>query len=188
MRVMREESVVEKRGSRNTSEGRQLGYLSIFELATHNRIISKKHRLEKAFYAHSKRKLAQLRIYKPLFSKLEELEEGDSTDVMKFCINVVSAHCTNVLGGKPALWDFMKDVATNLNKKKGGCRYSANTTAFAQTIKIYGGRRMCDLFTLNFVGPSWSTMKCENQKAYSLRKVSIGRSSNLWRKSIDMQN
>jgi hypothetical protein len=62
------------------------------------------------------------------------------------------------------LWDFMKDVATNLNRKKGGCRYSENTKAFAQTMKIYGGRRMCDLFTLNFVGPSWSTVKRENQK------------------------
>jgi hypothetical protein len=41
MRVMREESVVEKRGSRNTGEGRRLGYLSIFELATHSRIRSK---------------------------------------------------------------------------------------------------------------------------------------------------
>jgi hypothetical protein len=82
---------------------------------------------------------------------------------MKFCINVVSAHRTNALGGKPDLWDFMKDVATNLNRKRG-CRYSENTKAFAQTMKIYGGRRMCDLFTLNFIGPSWSTMKRENQK------------------------
>jgi hypothetical protein len=48
---------VEKRGSHNTCEGRWLGCLSIFELATHSRIISKKHRLEKAFHAHSKRKL-----------------------------------------------------------------------------------------------------------------------------------
>jgi hypothetical protein len=64
------------------------------------------------------------------------------------------------LGGKPPLWD----VATNLNKKKGGCRYSENTKAFAQTMKIYGGRRMCDFFTLNFVGPSWNIMKSENQK------------------------
>jgi hypothetical protein len=164
MKVMREESVVEKRGSRNTGEGRQLGYLSIFELAIHSRIISKKHRLEKAFHVHSKHKLVQLRIYKPLFSKLEELEDGDSTDVMKFCINVVSAHRTNALGGKPAFWDFMKDVPTILNRKKGGCRYSENTKAFAQIMKIYGGRRMYDLFTLNFVGPSWSTVKCENQK------------------------
>jgi hypothetical protein len=62
------------------------------------------------------------------------------------------------------LWDFMKDVATNLNRKKRSCRYSENTKAFAQTVKIYGGRRICDLFTLNFVGPSWSTVKHENQK------------------------
>jgi hypothetical protein len=179
MRVMREESVVEKRGSCNTSKSRQLGYLSIFELATHSRIISKKHRLEKAFHVHSKRKLPQLRIYKPLFSKLGELEDGDSTDVMKFCINVVLVHRTNALGGKPALWDFMKDVATNLNRKKGGCRYSENTKAFAQTMKIYGGRRMYDLFTLNSVGPSWSTMKRENQKGIQFIQVSISRYSNL---------
>jgi hypothetical protein len=79
------------------------------------------------------------------------------------------------LGGKPPLWD----VATNLNKKKGGCRYSENTKAFAQTMKIYGGRRMYDLFTLNSVGPSWSTMKRENQKGIQFIQVSISRYSNL---------
>jgi hypothetical protein len=37
-----------------------------------------------------------------------------------FCNNILSTHCTNVFGGKLALWDFMKDVARNLNRKKEG--------------------------------------------------------------------
>jgi hypothetical protein len=37
-----------------------------------------------------------------------------------FCNNILSTHCTNAFGGKLALWDFMKDVARNLNRKKEG--------------------------------------------------------------------
>jgi hypothetical protein len=31
-------------------------------------------------------------------------------------------------------------------------------------MKIYGGRWMCDLFSLNFAGPSYNTIRCENRK------------------------
>ena len=68
------------------------------------------------------------------------------------------------MGGKPALWDFLKDVANNLNHKKQRARWSRNSLAFSQTMKMYGGRRMCDLFSLNFAGPNYSSIKCVNQK------------------------
>jgi hypothetical protein len=32
-------------------------------------------------------------------------------DVMLFCQNIVAAHQTSAFGGKPALWDFFRDVA-----------------------------------------------------------------------------
>jgi hypothetical protein len=31
-------------------------------------------------------------------------------------------------------------------------------------MKIFGGRRMCDLFALNYAGPNFSTIKRQNQK------------------------
>lgn len=76
----------------------------------------------------------------------------------------MSTHCTNAFGGKPALWDFMKDVVRNLNRKKEGFRFSKNNKSFGQTLKIYGGCWTCDFFSLNFAGPSYSTIKRENQK------------------------
>jgi hypothetical protein len=85
-------------------------------------------------------------------------------DVMLFCQNIVVAHRTGAFGGKPALWDFFRDVAQNLNRKKAGHRYSKNTKSFVQAMKIFGGRRMCDLFALNYAGPNFSTIKRQNQK------------------------
>ena len=37
-------------------------------------------------------------------------------DVFAFCSNILHAHRTNAFGGKPALWNFLKDVATNINQ------------------------------------------------------------------------
>jgi hypothetical protein len=163
MRVMREDSSLEKRGNRNTGTGRRLGFLSVLELAAHSRIITKKYRIERAYHAHNRRRVSQLKMFRPLLKQLVGI--GDpATDVLKFCTNIVAAHRTSAFGGKPALWDFMKDVATNLNRKKQGFRFSTNSKSFAQTVKIYGGRRMCDLFSLNFVGPTYMTVKRENQK------------------------
>jgi hypothetical protein len=85
-------------------------------------------------------------------------------DVMLFCQNIVAAHRTGAFGGKPTLWDVFRDVAQNLNSKKAGHRYSKNTKLFAQAMKIFGGRRMCDLFALNYAGPNFSTIRRQNQK------------------------
>jgi hypothetical protein len=81
---------------------------------------------------------------------------------MLFCKNIVAAHRTGAFGGKPALWDFFQDVAQNLNRKKAGHRYNKNTKSFAQAMKIFGGRRMCDLFALNYAGPNFSIIKRQN--------------------------
>jgi hypothetical protein len=85
-------------------------------------------------------------------------------DVLTFCTNILNAHRTKAFGGKPALWDFLKDVVANLNRKAQGIRWSENTKAFSQTMKIYGGRQMCDFFQLNFAGPSYKTTKRANMK------------------------
>jgi hypothetical protein len=36
------------------------------------------------------------------------------------------------------LWDFLKDVARNLNWKKEGYKWSMNSKSFAQIMKMYG--------------------------------------------------
>ena len=52
----------------------------------------------------------------------------------------------------------------NLNRVRQGHRFSKNTKSYAEAMKIYGGRRMCDLFALNYAGPSYSSIKRENKK------------------------
>ena len=84
--------------------------------------------------------------------------------MLVFCQNIVSAHCTSAFGGKPTLWDFLRDVVQNLNRNKVGYRFSENTKCFLQAMKIFGGRRMCNLFSINFHGPTLSTIERQNAK------------------------
>lgn len=62
------------------------------------------------------------------------------------------------------MWDFISDVAQNLNRDKRGNRYSENTKSFAQVMKVYGGKRMIDVFNLNYCGPNLSTVKRDHKK------------------------
>lgn len=50
---------------------------------------------------------------------MHEMAKNASSDnnIIKFCTNIISAHRTGAFGGKDALWDFVKDVAANLNRK-----------------------------------------------------------------------
>ena len=92
-------------------------------------------------------------------------------NVVKLCENIVKAHCTGAFGGKPVLWGFLQDVAQNLNQDSQGNRYIVNTKCFAQAMKVYGGRRMCNLFALNFVGPNYSTIKGDLKKGVQFLPV-----------------
>ena len=111
----------------------------------------------------AKVRIAQLKMKRPT---LKEYAKGasDQHNVYKFCHDIIKAHRTGAMGGKPALWDYLRDVASNLNRSKQGFRWSTNSKAFSQAMKIYGGRRMCELFELNYAGPNPSTTKRENQK------------------------
>jgi len=48
-----------------------------------------------------------------------------------------------------------------------------NSKDFAQTMKMYGGRRMCDFFQLNFVGLNYKTIKKVNKKVCTLYLVNM---------------
>jgi hypothetical protein len=112
---------------------------------------------------HKKALIARLAVTRRTI-KITAKEAMNRKDVVSFCNNIIAAHRSNAFGGKDALWDFMKDVSISLNRKKQGYKFSNNSKCFAQAL-IYGGRRMCDLFALNFVGPSYCTVKRENKKS-----------------------
>ena len=62
------------------------------------------------------------------------------------------------------MWDFIKDIAANLNRKDSRNRYSENTKCFLPAMRIFGGRRLCNLFSLNFAGPSFDSIQRESRK------------------------
>lgn len=162
-RVIRESASVEKRGTRYAIRGRRIDYLGHHELALHGRVVARKLKFERALLWQTKTQVVQLkRAHRSL--KLNATENFICEEVFAFYNNILSTHRTNAFGGKPALWDFLRDVAANLNWSKQGYRFSTNTKSFAQAMKIYRDRRMCDLFSLNYAAPSYNTIKCENKK------------------------
>jgi len=71
----------------------------------------------------------------------------------------------------------MKDIAANLNRKKSRHRFTNNTKCFTQATKMYGGKRMVDLFSLNYGGPKMSTVVRENRKGVQFVPSEHARSS-----------
>jgi hypothetical protein len=138
-RVCRESKALEKRGTRGHACGRRLDYLFVQELAFHSQRLVRKYREERALHWSSKARIAQLRM-STRGLRLSTDESFNRKDVLSFCNNILATHRTNAFGGKPALWDFLRDVATNLNRKKQGHRFSKNTKSFCQAMKVYGGR------------------------------------------------
>lgn len=100
----------------------------------------------------------------PSLRQAARAASNKENNLINFCNNVFVAHKSGAFGGKPALWDFMRDVAGNLNKGNKENRYFENTKAFSQAMKIYGDRRMCDLFALNVAGPNYKTIQKKNKK------------------------
>jgi hypothetical protein len=170
LRVIREGHSLQKRGSRSILPGRRVDYLSTKELASHRRQLSKKLKEYKNFLWQVKARVAQVKMSKQGL-KLSAVESFNRKDVLAFCNNILAAHKTNAFGGKPAFWDFLRDVASNINRSKKGYRFSKNTKSVAQAMKIYGGQRMCDLFSLNFAGPSYNTIRRENRKGVRIGKA-----------------
>ena len=163
MRIQREDHNLVKRGYRSTAGGIRLGYLSVSEVSKYAKELSKKSRLQKLHYWDARRRIVQLKVKRP--TMLESARNATSdNNLIKFCNNIISAHRTGAFGGKPGLWDFMKDVAANLNRSDRGNRYSENTKCFTHAMRIYGGRCLLDLFALNFVGPSYDTIHRECRK------------------------
>lgn len=113
--------VVEKRRSRGIATGRRVGYLSAVKLSSHSRLLAKKHRKERFKHWGAKARIAQLKVSRPTLKESAK-QSSHQHNVLKFCLDIIAAHRIGARGGKPALWNFLKDVATNLNRKKQGIR------------------------------------------------------------------
>lgn len=97
---------------------------------------------------------------------------------MKFCNDIITAHKIGAFGGKTKFWDFQKDVEANLNRDDHGNRYNENTKWFSQALRIYGGCHLCDLFALNFAGPSYDTICWECRKGVQFIRGNMLKYSN----------
>jgi hypothetical protein len=151
--VVQEDATIVKRSAKGIGFGKRFRYLFIHEPSAHNCAICKKYQTAKFALWYQKGKVAQLKMSRPSL-KVSSFECLKRKDVFRFCNNILSTHCTNVFGGKPSLWDFLKDVVGNQNRKKEGYKWNMNNKGFTQTMKMYCGRHMCDFFQLNFAGPS----------------------------------
>ena len=163
LRVIREEASLDKRGTRSTGQGRRFGYLQYLELVGTSCKRCLEVRILRTQVWANKAKVARLKVRRPTLKEATR-ETAMDGDVLKFCQNIIAAHRGGAFGGRPALWDYLRDAVSNLNRKKQGFRYSTNTRCFAQAVKLYGGRRLTDLFALNLLGPSLSTVKRASKK------------------------
>jgi hypothetical protein len=89
-------------------------YLSTKELASHRQQLSKKLKEHKSVLWQVKARVAQLKMSKQGM-KLSAVKSFKRKDVLAFCNNILAAHRTNAFGGKRALWDFLRDAASNIN-------------------------------------------------------------------------
>lgn len=158
MRLYREKTAEKKRGTRGTDCGRRLDFLTKQELRQ-TTFIAKKHARDLTLKLWSAK--AHIAVLSVRLRTLREasMESLNRKDVKRFCNNIVEAHRLGKFGGKPALWDFLQDVATNMSRPKAGKRYSANTKALFEVARMWGGPRLHDFLAANLNGPSLSTTK-----------------------------
>ena len=118
---------------------------------------------EKLLHFSLRARIVQLKVKRPSLRELARDASG-SHNALKFCHSILNAYRCGAFGGKPALWDFLHDVAQNVSRDDRGNRYSENTRCLGEVMKVYGGHRMIDMFALNFAGPSYSQVKRDVKK------------------------
>jgi len=163
MRVRREDQAFVKRRYHSSTTSIRLGYLSALEVSKYTRALSTKFRLEKLYYWHARTRIVQLKAKRPTIRE-SAMNAFTNYNLIKFCNNIISAHRIGAFGGKEALWDFFKDVGANPNRKDSRNCYSENSKYFAQAMRIYEGSRLCDLFSFNFVGSNYDSIRREGRK------------------------
>jgi hypothetical protein len=99
-------------------------------------------------------------------------DSANRKDIMKFCNSIVLAHKRGAFGGRSALWDMMRDVAFNINKKKEGHRFSKGTKLLCEILFQHGGRRVVDCLETNGIGPSLNTLQ-RDRRGMAVFRVGI---------------
>jgi len=105
-------------------------------VSKHTRSLAKKLNLQMLHSWHAKTRTVQLKAKIPTMRE-SAMNASSDNNLIKFCNNIISVHRIGAFGRKDALWDFLKDVVANLNRKDPGNRYSENTKCFAQAMRIY---------------------------------------------------
>ena len=137
--------------------------MQLSELAKHGRDLRRKLKAKKLLHLTAKARIVQLKVKRPSLRELARDASG-SHNVLKFCHSILNAHRCGAFGGKLALWDFLHDVAQNVSRDDRGNWYSENTRCLGEVMKVYGGRRMIDMFALHLAGPSYSQVKRDVKK------------------------
>ena len=78
----------------------------------HNRFITKIFQLERNYSWSSKTTIARLRVSRPSLRQAAIIASSKENNLIKLCNYIIAAHSLGAFGGKPALWDFMRDVTT----------------------------------------------------------------------------
>ncbi|CAM6096732.1 unnamed protein product [Calypogeia fissa] len=167
-RVHREANSVVPRGERDTGAGRRIGYLTKTEIKGFVTNLNELHRKWRWLLAFQAQKVCALSTKK---RKLEELlgVVADRKDLRTFLRNIVNGYRVGAFGGKEAIWDFMYDIARNLNRKSQGFRYNPRTKAIAQDFFQFEGRQVVHVFSKNLSAPSLKTLKRERAKMVPFR-------------------
>lgn len=162
-RVHREAEALVQRGGRSTKSGMRLAYLTKTELRDHVGQLNNRFRRQRWLLGQQAQKICALSIRR---KKLEELlgVAHDRKDLRLFLRNIVNAHRSGAFGGKEGLWDFLIDVAKNLQRVAKGYRYSKRTKAFSQAMLQFGGRQVAHCFQANLCGPGLKTLKRDRAK------------------------
>ncbi|CAM6085926.1 unnamed protein product [Calypogeia fissa] len=164
-RVWREQRSIEKRGQRDTGNGRRFEVLSIEELP---KVVREKNRSYRKVVRENwmlKVKLMRFKAEKKSFSRVQE-EFANRSEVSLFCHLIIKSWRDGLWGGKQALWDFMADVAQNISRKKQGGRFNSNTKVMWEVVKLRVGPAISNFLTHNLCGPSISTIKRDGKKDF----------------------
>ncbi|KAL3689329.1 hypothetical protein R1sor_015638 [Riccia sorocarpa] len=141
LRCTQEDTSLIKRGSRDNTLRIRLDYLTIPELRAQAQSRAKARRKDKLELFSLRKRICALMTQKCSLTEMVS-EAVNRKDVLSFLRNICHAHRSGAFGGKEALWDFLKDVGQNLNRKAKGRRYSKATEAIMQALFQFGGRQL----------------------------------------------
>ncbi len=135
-------NLILKRGCKTTRSSKRLEYLSIVMAFTRNK------EMPRLFIWFQKVRVSQLKMSRSSLKASSLKCMKRKYHVFQFCSNIC-------LPSYKCFWwhwpsRFLKDVVANQNHKKEEHMWGINGKVFAQTMKIYCGHCICDVFHFIF--------------------------------------